>query len=212
MGSSNLFPGSGTIFLRAWETNPKAGSSNLSGSPSLHLPTSWSDVEEKTSRENRCDGFTGTKANTSTGSQTTMGQERWVCESRYRTTLAEISVIIKMLAQTHNGCFAQLFIERERPCCSSAQELFFRLRASDISPRGVVRTSRDRTPRLPLLENRRQGTMLGSDKSWFLSAIRAQRVGLDPQGFFLFSRRFERGHHGKQRHPHKESSIRAGHD
>jgi hypothetical protein len=37
MKSSNLFAGRGTLFLRVWETNPKAGSSNLSGSPSIHL-------------------------------------------------------------------------------------------------------------------------------------------------------------------------------
>lgn len=61
--------------------------------------------------------------------------------------------------------------------------LFLRLLASDRykSRKGVVRTLRDRTPRLPLLENRRQGTMLDSDSSWRLSAITVQRVGLDPQ-------------------------------
>jgi hypothetical protein len=61
--------------------------------------------------------------------------------------------------------------------------LVLRPLANDISPEGVVRTSRDRTPRLPLLENRRQGTMLDCDSSWHLSAITVQRVGLDSQGF-----------------------------
>ena len=37
MGSTNLYR-ERTIFLRAWDTNPKAGSSNLSGSPCYILP------------------------------------------------------------------------------------------------------------------------------------------------------------------------------
>jgi hypothetical protein len=40
-----------------------------------------------------------------------------------------------------------------------------------MSPKGVVRTSRDPTPRLPLLETADNGTMLGSDKLRALSAI-----------------------------------------